>query len=125
MMEIGRICVKTAGRDSKHKCVIVDIVDDNFVLIDGDIRRKRCNIKHLEPLDNVIKIKKGASHDIVVSEFKKLGIEIIPKKSKEKTERPRKVRKRKEKKPEEKIEKKEVKKEKPEEEKLAEKIEKA
>ena len=97
MMEIGRICVKTAGRDSKHKCVIVDIVDDNFVLIDGDIRRKRCNIKHLEPLDNVIKIKKGASHDIVVSEFKKSKLPILSKKSKPKTERPRKVRKKKEK----------------------------
>ena len=124
MMEIGRVCVKTAGRDSRHKCAIVDIIDNNFVLIDGDVRRKRCNIKHLEPLDKVIKIKKGASHDVVVSEFKKLGIEIKSKKSKEKTERPRKIRKKKEKKPEE-TEKKKSKKEIPKEEKLAEKLKKA
>ncbi len=126
MIEIGRLCVKTAGRDSRRKCVIVDIVDDNFVLIDGDVRRKKCNIKHLEPLDKVIKIRKGASHDIVVSEFKKLKLPIWEKKSKEKKERPRKVRKKKEKRPEEeKKPKKVVKKEKPkEEEKLAEKLEK-
>jgi large subunit ribosomal protein L14e len=129
MIEIGRICIKTAGRDSRHKCVVVDIVDDNFVLIDGDVRRKKCNIKHLEPLDKVIKIRKGASHDVVVKGFKELGIEIKEKKSKEKKERPRRVRKKKEKKPEEKLEKKPkkaAKKEvKPKEEKLAEKLEKA
>jgi large subunit ribosomal protein L14e len=128
MIEVGRLCIKIAGRDSRKKCVVVDIVDDNFVMIDGDVRRKRCNIKHLEPLDNVIKIRKGASHDVVVKEFKALGIEIKEKKSKEKKERPKRVRKKKEKKPEEKVEKKPkkaVKKEaKPKEEKLAEKIEK-
>lgn len=131
MIEIGRLCVKTAGRDSKKKCVIVDIVDDNFVLIDGDVRRKKCNIKHLEPLDQVIKIRKGASHEVVAEEFKKLKLPVWSKKSKEKTERPKKVRKKKEKKVEEKAEKKTkatktVKKEtKPKEEKLAEKIDKA
>ena len=119
MIEVGRICVKTAGRDSRYKCAIVDIINNNFVLIDGDVRRKRCNIKHLEPLGKVIKIRKGASHDVVVAEFKKLGIEIKEKKSKPKTERPRKIRKKKEKEPEE-IEKKPKK-----EEALVEKIEKA
>jgi len=97
MIEIGRICIKTAGRDSNHKCVVVDIVDNNFVMIDGDVRRKKCNIRHLEPLGEVIKIKKGAAHAAVVSEFKKLGIELKEKKSKPKTEKPKKVRKKKEK----------------------------
>ena len=113
MIEVGRLCVKTAGIDARHKCVIVDIVDDNYVLIDGDVRRKKCNIKHLEPLNKVIKIRKGASHDVVVEEFKKLKLPVWSAKPKEKKERPRKIRKKKEK-PEE------VK-----EEKLAEKLEKA
>ncbi len=127
MIEIGRLCVKTAGRDSRHKCVVVDIVDNNFVLIDGDVRRKKCNIEHLEPLDKVIKIRKGASHDVVVKEFKDFGIDIKEKKSKEKKERPKKVRKKKEKPEAEKKSKKAAKKEvKPkEEEKLAEKLEKS
>jgi large subunit ribosomal protein L14e len=63
MIEIGRLCVKTAGRDAGLKCIIVDILDDKFVLIDGETRRRKCNILHLEPLKDVIKIKKNASHD--------------------------------------------------------------
>jgi len=109
MIEVGRLCVKIAGRDARHKCVIVDILDNNYVLIDGDVRRKKCNIKHLEPLDKVIKIKKGASHDTIVSEFKKLKLSVWSKKPKPKTKRPRKVRKKKEK-PIEEEEKKETKK---------------
>ena len=126
MIEIGRLCVKTAGRDSKRKCVIVDITDDNFVLIDGDVRRKKCNIKHLEPLDKVIKIRKGASHDVVAEEFKKLKLSVWKKKSKEKKERPKKVRKKKEKPAtEEKKPKKTAKKETKPKEKLAEKLDKS
>ena len=126
MIEIGRLCVKTAGRDSKRKCVIVDIVDNNFVLIDGDVRRKKCNIKHLEPLDKVIKIRKGASHDVVAEEFKKLKLSVWKKKSKEKKERPKKVRKKKEKPAtEEKKPKKTAKKETKPKEKLAEKLDKS
>jgi len=127
MIEIGRICIKTAGRDSRRKCVIIDIVDDNFVLIDGDVRRKRCSIKHLEPLNEVIKIRKDASHDIIAAEFKKLKLPVWEKKSKEKKERPKKVRKKKEKKPEEEKPKKAAKKKESskKEEKLAEKLEKA
>ena len=92
MIEIGRLVVKTAGRDAAKKGVIVDILDKNYVLIDGQVRRRKCNIAHIEPLDQVIKIKKGASHDIVVEEFKKLGIETKEKKSKPKTERAKRIR---------------------------------
>lgn len=106
MMEIGRLCVKTAGRDARHKCVIVDTLDKNYVLIDGNVRRKKCNIAHLEPLDKVIKLKKGASHETVAAEFKKLKLPIWSTKPKPKTKRPRRVRKKKEKPAEEKAEKK-------------------
>ncbi len=124
MIEVGRLCVKLAGRDAGLKCVVVEVLDKNFVMIDGEARRRKCNIIHIEPLDEVIKIKAKASHADVVSEFKKLGIEIKEKKPKKAEKRPRKVRKKKEKpaKAEElgkKIEKagKEEKKEKPKEEK--------
>ena len=92
MIEIGRLCVKIAGREAGRKCVVVDIVDKNYVLIDGQLRRKKCNISHLEPLDKKIELKKNASHSDVISEFKKLNIEIKETKKKEKTERPRKQR---------------------------------
>jgi len=69
MMEVGRMCVKIAGRDAGKKCVIVEIVDKNTVLIDGETRRRKCSIRHLEPLNSVLKLKKGASHAEVSKEF--------------------------------------------------------
>lgn len=92
-MEIGRLCIKLAGRDAGRICVIIDDVDKNLVLVDGNVRRRKCNVLHLEPLDQVIKIKKGASHSEIVSEFKKLGIDSWNTKSKKKTERLKKKRK--------------------------------
>lgn len=38
-MEIGRVCIKIAGRDAGMKCVVVEQLDNNFVLIDGQTRR--------------------------------------------------------------------------------------
>lgn len=94
MIEVGRLCVKIAGRDSKLKCLIVDIIDDNHVLIDGETRRRKCNVLHLYPLKTIVEIKKGASHEDVVAAFKTLDIEIKDKKAKPKpVARPRKQRK--------------------------------
>jgi large subunit ribosomal protein L14e len=97
MIEIGRLCVKIAGRDAKGKCVIVDIIDNNYVLIDGQVRRRKCNVSHIEPLNQVLPIRKNATHEDVVSEFNKLGLEIAQKKSKQPSEKPKKQRKTKEK----------------------------
>lgn len=74
-MEVGQLCIKLAGRDAGKKCVIVDILDNNFVLIDGETRRRKCNIMHLEPLNQKIDIKKEASHETIIEVFKKLGLE--------------------------------------------------
>ena len=93
MIEIGRLCVKLAGRDAGLKCVVVDILDDKFVLIDGETRRRKCNILHIEPLKDVLKIKKNASHEDIKKEFEKLGLKVMETKPKQKTERPRKKRK--------------------------------
>jgi large subunit ribosomal protein L14e len=87
MFEVGRLCMKIAGRDAGQKCVIVEVHDNGFVLIDGLTRRRKCNVKHLEPLKSTIKITKGASHDVVAKEFKKLGMDIPEKKSKKPTQR--------------------------------------
>lgn len=92
MIEVGRLCVKLAGRDAGRKCVIVDVIDKNFVLVDGETRRRKCNVCHLEPLGQVLSIDKGCSHDVVVSAFKNLGIELKETKKKERTARPVKLR---------------------------------
>ncbi len=96
MIEIGRICIKTAGRDAGREAVIVDILNDKYVLIDGNVRRRKCNILHLEPTGKKIEIKKGASHEEVKNQFKKLNLPVWETKPKQKTERPRKRKKKRE-----------------------------
>lgn len=61
MFDVGRVCIKTAGREKGSTAVVVDKIDDNFVLIDGGVRRRKCNILHLEPLPKIIDIKKLTS----------------------------------------------------------------
>jgi len=57
-IEVGRICVKTAGREAGEKCVIVEVIDDKFVEVIGtSVKNRKCNIKHLEPLEQAIEIK--------------------------------------------------------------------
>jgi len=109
MIEIGRLCIKIAGRDANLKCLIVDVLDDKFVLIDGQTRRRKCNILHLEPLKEVIKIKKNASHEEIKKEFEKLGLKTRETKPKQKTKRPEKKRKTPEQLREQKEEKKKLK----------------
>ena len=92
MIEVGRLCVKIAGRDAGGKCVIVDVLDDKFVTIDGNVRRRKCNVAHLEPLKDSVKISKGASHEAVKKEFDKLKEAVWSTKSKKAAEKPKKVR---------------------------------
>jgi large subunit ribosomal protein L14e len=110
MMEIGRVCMKIAGRDANKMCVVVDVFEDNYVLVDGETRRKKVNIRHLEPLNNVVKIKKDASRADVKKVFSELGYGFFEPKTRKVEPRVKRVKAKKvyEEKP-----KKEVKKEKP------------
>ena len=95
LYEIGRMCIKIAGRDAGRKCVVVEVVDDRFVVIDGDVRRKKVNVKHLEPLAETVELKDKASHEEVKTVFEKLSLIVWEKKSKKATERPKKQKKQK------------------------------
>lgn len=56
-IELGRVCVKTAGREAGEKCVIIDVIDNNFVEVVGtSVKNRRCNINHLEPTEDVIEV---------------------------------------------------------------------
>ena len=74
IFEIGRLCVKIAGRDTGLKCVVIDKVDDKYVLVDGETRRKTCNINHLEPLAETVSLSKNASHEEVEKVLAEKGI---------------------------------------------------
>jgi len=75
MIEIGRLCVKTAGRDAGKEALIVEVLDKNFVLIDGNTRRRKTNVDHLELLPKKAELKKGASHEEVQKALKSLGVD--------------------------------------------------
>jgi len=108
---IGRVCMKIAGRDAGKIGVIIDTLENGFVLIDGAVRRRKCNVMHLEFLNEEVKIKKGASHAEVVKALAKFGVVERSGKVKPKTERLKKKRKVKAVKVEKKVKVKEEKKE--------------
>ena len=77
-IEVGRICAKLTGREAGRKCVIVDIMDKSFVLITGPktvtgIKRRRVNINHIEPIQDMVEIKRGASDEEVAEALKTAG----------------------------------------------------
>jgi len=49
-------------------------------MIDGATRRRKCNVKHLEPTLKKIEIGRNASHESVVEELRKAGFEVPEKK---------------------------------------------
>jgi len=78
-IEVGRLCYKVRGHEAGRKCVIVDIIDENMVLVTGPkqltgVRRRRVNIKHIAPLDRVISISKGASDEEVLKALQEAGL---------------------------------------------------
>lgn len=79
MIEVGRVCVKTRGREAGKKCVVVDLIEKNFVLVSGPekisgIKRRRCNISHLEPLQEKLDINKRAEDEEVIKELESSGL---------------------------------------------------
>lgn len=79
-MEIGRVCTKLLGREADKNCVIVDVVNKNFVVVSGPkeltgVKRRRCNIRHLEPWDVKVNIEKGASDDNLKQAIEKAKVE--------------------------------------------------
>jgi len=82
VFDVGRVCIKIRGREAGRRCVIVDVLDKNFVLITGPkkltgVRRRRCNINHLKPESYVLKIPKGASDEQVEEEIAKTEIKDL------------------------------------------------
>jgi hypothetical protein len=58
-IEVGRICVKTKGRDSGEKVVVTKVLDDSFVMVRSPARKKgdrKCAVLHLEPTDTKVSV---------------------------------------------------------------------
>ena len=75
-MEIGTICVKTQGREKGRKCVIVDTIDKNCVLVTGPrsvtgIKRRKVSVRHLSSTGERVDVKKGATDKEVEEALRK------------------------------------------------------
>jgi large subunit ribosomal protein L14e len=79
MFEVGRICLKTAGREAGKYCVVVKKLEGGFVLVTGPkaltkVKRRKCNIDHIEPLLEKVDIKSDASDEEVMKALKDSNI---------------------------------------------------
>ena len=75
-LNIGRVCMKIAGREAGRYCVVLKKLDDTFVLVTGpkeltNVRRRRANVRHLEPTNEIIEIGRGSSDVEVMEALKK------------------------------------------------------
>jgi len=78
-LEVGKVCVKTAGREAGKYCVVLKKLDDTFVLITGPktltgVKRRRCNVEHLEPTPFSVKITADASDPVVIKAYNAAGL---------------------------------------------------
>lgn len=80
VFDIGRVVVIIRGRRAGRKAVVVDIIDENFVLVTGPkeltgVKRRRMNVDHLIPLSIRLPIERGADDKTVLEVIKKQGLE--------------------------------------------------
>jgi len=80
LFDIGRCCVILRGRRAGKKAIVVDIIDENFVLVTGPkelngVKRRRMNIDHLLPLNVRVNISRGASDEDVLKAIREQKLE--------------------------------------------------
>jgi len=59
-IQVGRVCIKTKGRDSGVKVVVTKVIDENYVMIRSPARKKKgerkCSVLHLEPTQEMVSV---------------------------------------------------------------------
>jgi large subunit ribosomal protein L14e len=67
-MDIGRVCLKVKGREQGEKCVVLDVIDRNFVIVVGpNVKRRRVNMNHIIPLDEAVELQKNATDEEAIA----------------------------------------------------------
>jgi len=78
-LNVGTVCMKVAGRESGSICTVIKPVDKTFVMVTGPrlvtgIKRRRCNIEHLEPTEIKLDIKEDATDEEIIEAYKKTNV---------------------------------------------------
>ena len=78
MIEVGRIVVKTAGRDAGRLGVVVKVENDGAIITGPKeltkVRRRKVNFAHIEPTPHKIDIPEDASDEEVLKALEKAGL---------------------------------------------------
>ena len=76
VFEVGRVAYKTLGREAGFPCVVVEVIDKSYVLVEGlKVRRRRANVRHLAPISEKLDIKKGAKQAAIAKAVKAAKLE--------------------------------------------------
>ncbi|KAH3769835.1 hypothetical protein DPMN_171112, partial [Dreissena polymorpha] len=76
-VEIGRVAYIAYGDDKGKLCVIVDVIDQNRVLIEGpctNVTRKQVNLKALQLTQFVLKVPRSGRQKVVRKMWEKENI---------------------------------------------------
>lgn len=79
ILETGRVCLKIAGREAGKYCVVVHPVDASFVMVSGPksitrIKRRKCSVLHLEPIDAKLNVSENATDSALEAAWKASGL---------------------------------------------------
>ena len=74
--EAGRVCLKNTGREAGSYCVVLKKINESFVEITGPklltgIKRRRCNVDHLNPTEYKIDINENSKEEEIIAAFEK------------------------------------------------------
>ena len=90
VLEVGRVCLKIAGREGGKYAVVVKPAgtekgkgkdDKSFVFVTGPklltgVKRRKCNIDHLQPTQYKLDISEDATDEQVITAYEKAGLVI-------------------------------------------------
>ncbi len=79
LYETGRVCVKTMGREAGSYCVVLEKKDDSYVVVTGPrklsgVKRRSCNIRHLEPLEIMLTVAADADDEAIEKAIEEAGL---------------------------------------------------
>lgn len=79
LYETGRVCVKTMGREAGSLCVVIEKKDESYVVVAGPknlsgVRRRNCNIRHLEPLETILTIAADSDDEAIQKAIEEAGL---------------------------------------------------
>ncbi len=79
LYETGRVVVKTMGREAGGLCVVLEKIDESYVLVTGPrqlsgVKRRNCNIRHLEPLETILTIAADADDEAIEKAIEEAGL---------------------------------------------------